>query len=283
MSQVLVGGGNDLHLYGFAQGRADRLNRAVFEKLQQLGLHVQGNLADLVEKQGAARCRFDIALLAALQGTGKGAALITEHLRLEQGFGNAAAVDVNEWPVTPAGGAMDMPGDGGLADAGFTQQQQPRASAESTHAGIGDVRQLGGQMQGIVLWVSQPLGLRRTTAQCRTSLWLSAVEVFLGEHPEGLFIGSGGNGVSAAEQHPTFPGAGQGAVAAAIERCLQIVVVQGRALEKLAFGQACRLLSGQPVDALGRQVEKAHPAFAIADDQRLAEAVEQGVQCRSLQ
>src|SRR5690349_16990544 len=40
MTQVLVGGGNHLYLHGFAQGRADRLDGAVFEKFQQLGLYV---------------------------------------------------------------------------------------------------------------------------------------------------------------------------------------------------------------------------------------------------
>ncbi|MCY1515138.1 hypothetical protein D9M68_497140 [compost metagenome] len=83
---------------------------------------MQRNLADLIEEQCAARGAFYIAALAALQGAGEGAALVAEHLRLEQGFRDAAAVDVDEGAVAPAGGAVDMPGDGRLADAGLAEQ-----------------------------------------------------------------------------------------------------------------------------------------------------------------
>ncbi|MNG10267.1 hypothetical protein D3C84_937260 [compost metagenome] len=140
MTQVLVGGGDDLYLHGFAQGRADRLDGAVFEEFQQLGLYVQRDLTDLVEEQGAARRRFDIALLAALQRAGKGAALVAEHLGFEQALRDAPAIDVDERTIAPTGGSMDVPGDRCLADPRLTQQQQPCAPAERAHAGVGDAR-----------------------------------------------------------------------------------------------------------------------------------------------
>ncbi|MNV80301.1 hypothetical protein D3C71_1738980 [compost metagenome] len=99
-------------------------------------------------------------------------------------------------------------------------------------------------MQCIVLWVAQALGLKRSTGHRRASWRLAAVEIFLGQHPERFFIGAGRNGVGAAEQHASFPGAGQGAVAPAIQGCQQVVIVQRRTLEKFIVGQADGLLFG---------------------------------------
>ncbi|MNQ99263.1 hypothetical protein D3C85_1149890 [compost metagenome] len=124
-------------------------------------MHVQGDFADLVEEQGAPRGAFDVAALAALQGAGEGAALVAEHLRLEQAFRDAPAIDVDERTVAPAGRSMDVPGDGGLADPGFAEQEQARAPPERTHAGIGDARQQGGQVQGVVLGIAQAVVVHR--------------------------------------------------------------------------------------------------------------------------
>ena len=165
VAQILVGGRDHLHLHGFAQGRADRLNGAVFEKLQQLGLYMQGDLADLVEEQRPPGGRLDVALLAALQRTGKSAALVAEHLRLEQALGNAPAVDMNERSITPAGRTVNVSGNGRLADAGLAQEQQSRAPAERAHAGVGDARQLRREVQGVVLRVAQALRFRRSIAE----------------------------------------------------------------------------------------------------------------------
>ena len=72
--------------------RADRPHRALLDRAQQLRLHRQRQVADLVEEQRAAVGRLEEAL-AVVGGAGERALAIAEELGLEQLLGNRAAVD----------------------------------------------------------------------------------------------------------------------------------------------------------------------------------------------
>ena len=54
--QVAVSSGDhsDVHLYGFVAAHADK--RAVLQHMEQFGLHIQRQLADLIQKQRSVIC-----------------------------------------------------------------------------------------------------------------------------------------------------------------------------------------------------------------------------------
>ncbi|MNN73077.1 hypothetical protein D3C81_1891660 [compost metagenome] len=114
-------------------------------------------------------------------------------------------------------------------------------------------------------------------------MWFAGVEIALYQHRERLFIGAGRHRLGAGHQHPAVSRTGQGAVGAAIDGHLEVIEHQCRTLEELGIGEADRLLLGQAIDPLGGQVDKAHPALAVTDDDCFAKAVEQGVQRRGFQ
>ena len=57
---------------------------ALLEHAQELGLHVERHVADLVEQDGAARGELELARVALGAGAREGALLVAEELRLEQ-------------------------------------------------------------------------------------------------------------------------------------------------------------------------------------------------------
>ena len=57
--EVAVGGGDDAHVDGQAARRADALHLAALEHAQELRLQLEGELADLVEEDGAAGGGFE--------------------------------------------------------------------------------------------------------------------------------------------------------------------------------------------------------------------------------
>ncbi len=96
--QVAVGGGDDADVgLGRVLG-AQPHELALLQHPQQLGLHGEGHLADLVQQQGAAVGQFELAL-AGLHRAGEGAALVAEEFGLQQRLGDRRAVDADEGPV----------------------------------------------------------------------------------------------------------------------------------------------------------------------------------------
>src|SRR5690349_20356814 len=61
-AQAAIGSGDDADVELFVLRRADRLGVTSFERAQDLGLHVDGQLTDLVEENGAARRGLECAL-----------------------------------------------------------------------------------------------------------------------------------------------------------------------------------------------------------------------------
>jgi hypothetical protein len=96
---------------------AHALELALLQHAQQLHLHLERDLADLVEEQRAAVGQLEAPGLG-LHGAGEGAALVAEQLRLHQVLGDGRAVDLDERLVLAGARAVvDGRGDQLLAGA----------------------------------------------------------------------------------------------------------------------------------------------------------------------
>ncbi|MNZ11188.1 hypothetical protein D3C78_280510 [compost metagenome] len=125
--EVLVGGGDDAHVDVLGLVAADPLEGALLQHAQQLDLHLQRHVADLVEEQGAAVGQFE-APCPAGDGTGEGALLMAEELAFQQFRRDGAAVDRHERRFAALGMVVQVARHHFLAGAGF---------AEDQHAGVG--------------------------------------------------------------------------------------------------------------------------------------------------
>ena len=119
---------DDAHIEHLLGGGTDRTHRALLDRAQQLALHRQRQLADLVEKERAAAGGLEEAL-AVLAGAGEGALAVAEELRLEQRLGNRAAVDRDEGLGGTVADLMDRAGHQLLAGAGLAVHQHRRHAA----------------------------------------------------------------------------------------------------------------------------------------------------------
>jgi hypothetical protein len=102
-----------------------RRKRPLFKKVQQLDLHGRGQIADFVEKEGRAVCRFDEAALHGRRA-GECAALVAEELGLEQRFGQSAAVDGDERGVGTLAACMNETREHVFARARFARDDDGR-------------------------------------------------------------------------------------------------------------------------------------------------------------
>ena len=93
--QVLVGGTEDAHVDWQLGRAAHRPHGPLLDDAQELALHRQRHLADLVEEQRAAVRGLEEAL-AVFVGAGEGALAVAEELGLEQGLGDGTAVHRHE-------------------------------------------------------------------------------------------------------------------------------------------------------------------------------------------
>src|SRR5262249_18359458 len=119
--------------------RAQAPDLPLLERAQELGLDVEGQLADLVEEDGAAAGGLEGADALGV-GAGEGAALVAEELALEEVLGHGAAVDDDEGAggarargvdaergLALAGAGLALEEDGGLALGGALEQREGRA------------------------------------------------------------------------------------------------------------------------------------------------------------
>ena len=132
--QIDVRRGDDAHVDVTEAMAADRANLAFLEHAQQLDLHPEGGVAELVEEDGAG-----VALLEdpARVGNraGERAPHMAEELGLEQRLRHRAAVDRDERTFAAAAVRVDRASHELLARAALTENQHRRR-------GIGGVRNL---------------------------------------------------------------------------------------------------------------------------------------------
>ena len=114
--QPAVGGGHEAHVRLQRRGPAHALELAVLDHPQELGLQLEGQLADLVEEEGGAVGDLE-APLALGDGPGESALLVPEELALDEGGRQRRAVELDERPVPAGAQAVERVGDELLPDA----------------------------------------------------------------------------------------------------------------------------------------------------------------------
>src|SRR6185295_15002032 len=112
--------------------RAEPLDLTELEEAQQLGLRLDGDLADLVEEERAAMGRRQPAGAVAL-GVGEGPGDVAEELGLEQRPGQGGAVYGDERSAAPRAVDVQRPGDQLLAGAGLAEHED--GSVRARHLG----------------------------------------------------------------------------------------------------------------------------------------------------
>src|SRR5262249_21385894 len=112
--QVAVAGRQDTHVHLDRGGAADPVDRPLLQHAEQFRLGVSGQLADLVEEEGAAVRQLEAAN-AAGDGPGEGALLVAEQLTLDQPGRQGGTVDRDEGFLLPPAAGMDRPRDEFLA------------------------------------------------------------------------------------------------------------------------------------------------------------------------
>jgi hypothetical protein len=105
--------------------RAHGPDDPVLQHAQQLGLKLHWHLADLVEEDRSAIGRAEQSVPRP-RGTGESAALVAEHLRLQQLMRNRRAVDRHEGAPAPCRQVVDRPRDDLLAGAALARDQNGR-------------------------------------------------------------------------------------------------------------------------------------------------------------
>jgi hypothetical protein len=93
--QVAVGGSDDANIQWQSADTAHAFELTLLQNAQQFGLEVRRELADFVQKDGAAFGRFELALFLC-DGAGERALFVAEELAFEQGFAERGAVDGDE-------------------------------------------------------------------------------------------------------------------------------------------------------------------------------------------
>ena len=121
-------GRQDAHVDRHFGVGADRADRLLLDRAQQLDLHRQRQLGDFVEEQRAAVGGLEQARLVGM-GAGEAALLVAEELAFHQLGGDRAAVDRHERPGRARALLVDRARDQFLADAGFAGDVDRRLAA----------------------------------------------------------------------------------------------------------------------------------------------------------
>src|SRR5215212_7565965 len=102
LPQIDIGGGDHTYVKLHRLHPADPVNLALLQHTEELGLELEGQIADLVEKDGAAMGLLEPAD-SHLARVGEGALDVSEEFVLEQGSRNAAAVNGDHLRAAAAG------------------------------------------------------------------------------------------------------------------------------------------------------------------------------------
>ena len=121
-------GADDAHVHGLFLRCAERADAALLNRAQQLGLHGQRQVADLVEEQRAALRRLKEAFAVGGRA-GVRAFACAKEFGFEQIFGNRAAVHRDHRAVRALAATMQRARDQLLAGARFAAHQHGRHAA----------------------------------------------------------------------------------------------------------------------------------------------------------
>src|SRR5690554_3308252 len=88
---------------------AHAVHHPLLKEAEKLGLQRHWHVTDLIQKQGAAVCAFDLAFLG-LDSTGKGTLLKAKQFALEQVLRYGGAVNGGKWLVGAVAEIVQGPG-----------------------------------------------------------------------------------------------------------------------------------------------------------------------------
>ncbi|ALC15448.1 hypothetical protein DSOUD_0660 [Desulfuromonas soudanensis] len=122
LDEVLVGRRDDPHVDLDVLGAADAAEGALLEDSQELGLHAEVHVADLVEEDGPAVGGLEETLFHRL-GVGESPLFVPHQLAFKKRLGDGGAVDGHEGFVGPGAFVMNGLGDQLLAGAALPLNQ----------------------------------------------------------------------------------------------------------------------------------------------------------------
>ena len=126
LGEIGVGGGDDADIDANGAIAAETFEFLFLKHAKQFGLEFQRKIADFVEKECAAVCKFEAADFLR-QRSRKGATLVAEELGFEQACGNGGAVDFDERSFAAGTEIVNGARDDFFAGAGFAQDQNSGA------------------------------------------------------------------------------------------------------------------------------------------------------------
>ena len=132
--EVHVRGGDDPDIHRLAVRRAEPADHTLLDHLEELGLETLGQEPDLVEEERALVRGLEEAPLG-LSRVREGAALVAEHLRLEERVRDGGAVDVDEGAARAGAGAME-----GLSDEALPRSRLALDENRGEPSNIGGAR-----------------------------------------------------------------------------------------------------------------------------------------------
>jgi hypothetical protein len=108
VQEILVGGRHNAHVRTHRVRAPQLLEDVLLEEPQQLGLHLQGEVADFIEEQGPG-VRELHAADRRRQRPRKGPSYMPEEVTFQQAAGNRRAVHGDEWGVSPPALPVNRP------------------------------------------------------------------------------------------------------------------------------------------------------------------------------
>ena len=163
--EVAVGRADDADVDLARALAADRAHLAVLQDAQELGLHAERHLADLVEEERAAVGHVE-ETRARRRGPGEGAAHVAEERGLEQRLGDARAVLADEGAPAARPVGVDGAGDELLAGAALADDEHRDVARR--HA-VDQAEQLAHRLapaDDVVVGVARLVAVARRAASC---------------------------------------------------------------------------------------------------------------------
>ena len=104
----------------------EAIDELLLENAQELGLHLQRKLADLVEEDRPLMGKLELARLSLVAGPREGARLVAEKLRLQKILGNGGAVEPDEGQLVALARPVDGMGEEFLPRAALAHKKDRR-------------------------------------------------------------------------------------------------------------------------------------------------------------
>ena len=125
LQQISVGGGNDPDVNFDGPDAPDPFKLMVLQDVEELDLHIPGEIADFIQENGAGMGKFEAARFGD-HGAREGPLFVTEQFTLNQMLRDRPAVDLNERIILPGAVAVYSVGDQFLPGPCFPGEQHRR-------------------------------------------------------------------------------------------------------------------------------------------------------------